>query len=141
MRPVSNSSASGFSLAEALLAAALVVSASAAVLPALAQVARLHRDSDLQTAAALMGAARLERLERAVASGLGPGGSLDAPVAGWHAWLDRRGRAVPAADAAFACRWQASPSAAPGVLIAAVRVEPRAAPHAAITLTTAVRHE
>ena len=123
------------------MAAALIASATAAMLPALAQAARLQRDSDLQTAAVLMGAARMERVESAVAAGLEPGGSVDAPVDGWHAWLDRDGRAVQEADAAFACRWAVSPSAASGVLIAAVRVEPRAAPHAAITLSTAVRHE
>lgn len=111
------------------------------MLPAVAQASRLQRDSDLQTAAVLMSVARLERLESAIAAGLGPGGSLKAPADGWHAWLDREGRAVQAADAAFACRWAVSPSAAPGVLIAAVRVEPRAAPQAAVTLSTAVRHD
>ena len=123
------------------MAAALIASASAAMLPALAQASRLQRDSDLQTSAVLMSVARLQRLESAVAAGLGPGGSLEAPVDAWHAWLDRDGRAVPEAGAAFACRWAVSPSAAPGVSIAAVRVEPRGAPHAAITLSTAVRHE
>jgi hypothetical protein len=137
----SSSSARGFSLAETLIAAALIASATAAMLPAIAQASRLQRDSDLQTAAVLMSVARLERLESAVAAGLGAGGSLDAPVDGWYAWLDRDGRAVQEADAAFACRWAAAPSAVPGVLIAAVRVAPRAAPHAAITLSTAVRHE
>jgi hypothetical protein len=123
------------------MAAAVIASATAAMLPAIAQASRLQRDSDLQTAAVRMGAARLERLEGDITAGLGAGGSLEAPVNGWHDWLDREGRAVPAAEAAFACRWAASPSSAAGVLIAAVRVEPRAAPYAAITLSTAVRRE
>ena len=133
-------SADGFSLAESLLAVALIAGASAAMLPAMAQAARLHRDSDLQTSAILAAAARLERLKTAAAAGLPEGGSIDTAIAGWHAWVDADGRLVESARGVFECRWTLS-TAAHGVLVAAVRVEPRAAPHAVVTLSTAVRRE
>jgi len=133
------SASRGLSLVEALLSVALVASATAALLPALMQAARLHRDSDLQTSAAMMAAARLERL--ALATGLAPGGSLDTPLPGWHAWLDREGRAVDREAASFLCTWRVTGSDVAGADILTVRVLPLGSGDAAITLSTAVHHE
>ncbi|MEX2270059.1 MAG: hypothetical protein WD690_01220 [Vicinamibacterales bacterium] len=143
-------SARGFSLIETLIALGLTASVSAALLPALAAAARLHRDSAIETEKTIVAAARMEWLAAAVADGtVGIGGRLDdAPggvqgsppgTDGWHAFVDRAGMPVEAGRASFESRWQvAALTAAPGVYVLAVRVIPTAAPAAAITLTLVV---
>lgn len=133
-------SSRGLSLVEALLAVALVASATAALLPVLAQAARLHRESDLQTRAAMLASSRLERLVLA-AGGLAYGGAVDAELEGWHAWLDREGRLVGQDAATFLCTWRLAPAAMPGAGILTMRVAPVGAEDSAVTLSTAVRRE
>ena len=132
---------SGFSLVEALVALALIATVSAALLPAVALASRLHRESAMQTDAALIGAAHLARLAEAVAaSSIGPGGSLDGPAAGWREAVDATGAPAPANGAAFEVRSQVSgiPGGA-GVMLAAVRVLPLADRDSAVTFAIVVR--
>ena len=135
-----SSSARGLSIVEALIAVALVASATAALLPVLAQAARLHRESDLQTRAALIAASRLERLTIA-AGGLAHGGELVTPREGWHAWLDGEGHVVDRAAASFLCVWRVVPVATVAADIVTVRVTPLGFEASAVTLSTAVRRE
>lgn len=133
---------SGFSLVEALVALALMATVSAALLPAIALASRLHRDSAMQTDAAIIGAAHLARLAGAVAaSSIGPGGSLDGPVDGWRDAVDATGAPAPASSAAFEVRSQVSaiPGGA-GVMLVAVRVLPLARRDSAVTFASVVPH-
>jgi prepilin-type N-terminal cleavage/methylation domain-containing protein len=128
--------ARGFSLVEALVALALVATASAALLPAVAIAARLQRDSAIETEASLIASATMESVKAGVAARrIGPGGSIDAALDGWHTRVDREG--APGAAAVFECRWRVAPAAAPsGLLILVVRVVPPGG--AAVTLAAAV---
>jgi prepilin-type N-terminal cleavage/methylation domain-containing protein len=119
---------SGFSLVETLVALALIATVSAALLPAIALAARLHRDSAIETEAAVIAAAHLARLAASVAaSETGVGGSLDTPVDGWRADVGASGSEVDSDAAVFEVRSQVSTM--PGgtrMLLIAVRVVPRA---------------
>lgn len=130
----------GFSLIETLVALALIASVSAALLPAIALASRLHRDSAIETEAAVIAAAHLARLASRVASAdVSMGGSLDGAEEGWRALVDVTGTAAEAQRAVFEVRWQvASVPASPGVVLLAVRVLPMANRAAAITLTAVV---
>jgi prepilin-type N-terminal cleavage/methylation domain-containing protein len=133
----------GFSLVETLTALALIASVSAALLPALVLASRLHRDSAIETEAAIIAAARLEDLAAALAAGgLAAGGRLDIADAGWHNVVDRAGAPVARAQASYEVRWAVTPlGGSSRVHVLAVRVVPLANPFAAITLTTAVGDE
>ncbi len=116
--------------------------ATAAVLPAMVLAGRLQRDSAIATEAAFIAGARIELLKGRVADGATAlGGSLDAGIDGWQAYLDRAGAEVVAARAMYECRWRLAESASPGVLIAAVRVSWRGQAGGAVTLSTAVHDE
>ena len=131
---------SGFSLVEALVALALMATVSAALPPAIALASRLHRESAMQTDAAIIGAAHLARLAAAVAAGsIGAGGSLDGPLEGWCDGVDATGAPAPSGRAAFEVRSQVSsiPGGA-GVMLAAVRVLPLANRAAALTFAVVV---
>lgn len=130
----------GVSLAETLIAVALVASSGAAVASGLATIAQLHRASEAQTMVVLAATSRLERLKSAVAVGLDPGGSIETNAEAWHAWLNREGQSVTEAQAMLLCRWAVTAGPA-GAFVVAVRVEPRGEPAAAVTLSTVVRRE
>ena len=119
----------------------MIAVATAAVMPAIVLAGRLQRDSAIATEAALIAGARLELLKTRLMDGVPAGGSLDAPVDGWHTYLDRAGGEVPVARAVYECRSQVAASVSPGVLIAAVRVSWIGQERAAITLSTAVHDE
>lgn len=130
---------SGVSLVEALIALALMATVSAALLPGIAIAARLHRDSAIQTDAAVIGGAHLARLA-AAPSGISQGGGLDDAVEGWRAYVDATGAEVDAGAAMFEVRSQVSTVAGGGRLrLLAVRVVPLASRDAALTLTVVVR--
>lgn len=131
---------SGFSLVETLIALALIATVSAALLPAIAIAARLHRDSAIATDAAIIGGAHLARLaSAAAASGLGAGGSLDGALEGWRAHVDATGADVDARAAVFEVRSRISTvTGGDGVWLLAVRVVPLANRDAALTLTVVV---
>ena len=119
----------------------MIAVATAGALPAIVLAGRLQRDSAVATEAAFIAGARLELLKAGVAGGtVATGGSLDASLDGWHAALDRAGAEVIAASAVYDCRWRLAESAAPGVLIAAVRVSWRGGA-GSLTLSTAVHDE
>src|SRR5687768_440089 len=130
----------GFSLVETLTALALIASVSAALLPALALASRLHRDSAIETEAAIIGANRLEHLGAALAAGaLAAGGRLDIADPGWNDAVDRAGAPVARAHASYEVRWAVAPlGGSSSVYVLAVRVVPIANPVAAIRLTSAV---
>lgn len=127
MRPFSTR---GFSLIETLVALALVVSVSAALLPAVALASRLQRESAIETEGAAIAASCLEQVKAGVGAGaIGDGGSIDTPIDGWHV----------RATASFECRWQSSALAAPaGLRVLAVRVVPLAGAGLSITMTSVV---
>lgn len=133
----------GFSLVETLVALALTASVSAALLPALAIASRLHRESAIETEAAVIGEARLELLASDAANGtIGAGGRLDARAEGWHACVDRSGAVVEEHAASFELRWQIVSLVAPaGVTAVSVRVIPVASRGVSITLATVVADE
>lgn len=113
---------------------------SAALLPALALAARLHRDSAIETDAAVIAAVHLTRLAAAVAaSEAGVGGGLDTPVDGWRADVDASGAEVDSRAAVFEVRSRISMMpGATHVLLLAVRVVPRAQRDTARTFTMVV---
>jgi len=125
-----SSSTCGFSLIETLVALALVVCVSAALLPGVVLASRLQRDSAIETEGAAIAASCLEWVKAGVGSGaIGEGGSIDTAVEGWHE------RPSPS----FECRWKTSGLAAPaGLRLLAVRVVPLADPGLAITVTGVV---
>jgi type II secretory pathway pseudopilin PulG len=132
----------GFSLAEALVALALIATVTSAVVPSLAAVARLQRDSSIETVAVLAAASRVARLEADVAADLaGAGGALDTPQAGWHQLLDRSGLSAPAGIAVFDCRWQIQAPGPAGILRITVRVVPLGDASRAVALSTLVLHD
>lgn len=134
--------AAGFSLAEALVALALIATVTSAALPSLAAVARLQRESGIETLAVLAAAARVARLEADAGAGLvGVGGSIDAPQSGWHQLLDRSGVATSGGIAVFECRWRIQEAGPPGTLLIIVRVVPLGDEGSAVTLSTLVGHD
>ena len=130
----------GSSLIETLVALALTATVSAALLPALVLASRLHRDSAIETDAALIASARMERLAADVAAGaVATGGDLGMALAGWHELLDGGGVPTDPARGLYETRWRVASVLSPaGVYLLSVRVIPLASRAAALTLTLAV---
>jgi type II secretory pathway pseudopilin PulG len=84
----------GVSIVELLVALAIMVTVSAALLPAIALASRLQRDSANETEAAVIAAARLEALKATPGRGEG------------HDFFDRDGFATTGERAAYECRWR-----------------------------------
>ena len=100
----------GVSIVELLVALAIMTTVSAALLPAIALASRLQRDSAVETAAALIAAARLELLKAAPAAGEG------------REFVDRDGTPSPVDRASYECRWAVDTApGAPGALRIIVR--------------------
>lgn len=130
----SSASASGFSLAETLVALTLIAVTSAAMLPAVVAAGRLQRDSAIETGAVRIAASRIERL---LSTGIGAaGGSLDAPLQGFSLTADGAGAPVAADRAEYDCRWRVTRAL---VVIVAVRCLGRGGGD--VTLSTAVPRE
>lgn len=116
--------ARGTGLIEALIAIAILGTALS-TMAALASVALTTvRATRSRTLAVMHAHSKLVELSRA-ASGLSPGGTLDADDPGWSDRLDAAGRVVGggASGVVYARRWEARPLAgAPGIVRIVVRV-------------------
>ena len=100
----------GASIVELLVALAMMVTVSAALLPAVALASRLQRDSAVETEAALIAAARLEALKAAPARGEG------------RDFFDRDGSMTTEDRAVYECRWRIDTApGAPGALLIVAR--------------------